>query len=167
MSTKSTFVEKKWQIWGLAGPFPKWVSEVFDIHHLCLFFFILFDLMRISQIFSSELYQYAKEVFERRCFLSFIVGSRGRLRLPQLLITFVALGNAEFVSYLPLFFFSLLGSMGFFIFAGSLKENLGKFYRSAPLKAEMVSYLPFVFSFLTLLIDIHVLLSETHLHILC
>ena len=54
--------------------------------------------------FSIELYQYAKEVFERRCFLSFIVGSQGRLRLPQLLITFVALGNAEFVSYLPLFF---------------------------------------------------------------
>ena len=99
--------------------------------------------------FSIELYQYAKEVFERRCFLSFIVGSRGRLRLPQLLITFVALGNAEFVSYLPLFFSSLLGSMGFLIFAGSFKENLGKFYLSAPVKAEMVFYLPFVFSFLT------------------
>ena len=58
--------------------------------------------------------------------------------------------------------------LGFLIFAGSLKENLGKFYLSVPpVKAEMVSYLPFVFSFLTKLIDIHVLLSETHLHRLC
>ena len=119
------------------GPF----TDVFSLH-----------LVRFDEdipYFSIELYQYAKEVFERRCFLSFIVGSRGRLRLPQLLITFVALGNAEFVSYLPLFFSSLLGSMGFLIFAGSFKENLGKFYLSAPVKAEMVSYLPFVFSFLT------------------
>ena len=113
----------------------------------------LLHLVRFDEdipYFSIELYQYAKEVFERRCFLSFIVGSQGRLRLPQLLITFVALGNAEFVSYLPLFFSLLLGSMGFLIFAGSLKENLGKFYLCAPpVKAEMVSYLPFVFSFLT------------------
>ena len=112
----------------------------------------LLHLVRFDEdipYFSIVLYHCTKEVFERRCFLSFIVGSRGRLRLPQLLITFVALGNAEFVSYLPLFFSLLLGSMGFLIFAGSLKENLGKFYLSAPVKAEMVSYLPFIFSFLT------------------
>ena len=85
--------------------------------------------------FSIELYQYAKEVFERRCFLSFIVGSRGRLRLPQLLITFVALGNAEFVSYLPLFFSSLLGSMGFLIFAGPLQGKFGQILPFCPGKS--------------------------------
>ena len=39
-----------------------------------------------------------------RCFLSFIVRVECRLLLPQPLITFVAPGIAEFVSYLPLFF---------------------------------------------------------------
>ena len=40
----------------------------------------------------------------RRFFLSFIVRVECRLGLPQPLITFVAPGSAEFVSYLPLFF---------------------------------------------------------------
>ena len=47
-------------------------------------------------------------------FLSFIVHVECRLCLPQPLITFVAPGSAEFVSYLSLFFFASFSS--FFLF---------------------------------------------------
>ena len=95
--------------------------------------------------FSIELYQYAKEVFERRCFLSFIVGSRGRLRLPQLLITFVALGNAEFVSYLPLFLFFSLGFNGFSHLRRTPSGKIWANFTVLPLSAK-ASVLKYIFA---------------------
>ena len=61
-----------------------------------------------------------------RCFLSFIVRVECRLRLPQPLITFVAPGSAEFVSYLSLFFFASFSS--FFLFTLFFFASFSSFF---------------------------------------